>query len=36
MNADDVLACLMADIVWNEAVAIHRSQVVLKMLSLYM
>jgi hypothetical protein len=29
-------ACLTADNVWNEAVTIHRSQEVLKMLSLYM
>jgi hypothetical protein len=34
-NFTDESACLMADNVWNEVVTIHRSQDVLKMLSLY-
>jgi hypothetical protein len=35
MNFADESACLTADNVRNEVVTIHRSQVVLKMLSLY-
>jgi hypothetical protein len=35
MNFADESTCLTADNAWNEVVTIHRSQEVLKMLSLY-